>query len=242
MKKFFTAFSLVEMLITLGIMSVVMLITTLTLNTIVKTSAIAKYKTVTRHEIDFAIELMDRLLSDSNIADVFVFDTTEVRYYDPLLDKVVNDPGLSEEEIVDVYNSKLEPGVSGNEIHIRPYGYSIWVCIGYFTEEVESIIGSSTKEGEKPKGYLVKRTMTTLGDEGHVSCFDQSVSPTLLVLNSQEVNVTNFKVSYIQSASNNNVFYVDLTMEPVYWVANSSTIEKTVFRQAVITTQGLTWY
>ena len=235
MKKLFKAFSLVEMLITLAILSVVMLITTLTLNTIVKTSAIAKYKTVTRHEVDFAIELIDRLLSNSNVADVYVFDSSEVRYYDVQENQIRdNTESFSEEQIALKYDEELATGDEGNEIHVRPYGYPIWVCIGYFKDN----------NIEDPRGYLVKRTMTNLTDENHASCFDQGVEPTqpLLVLTSEEVSVTDFNVSYIKSASNNNVFYVDIMMEPIYWVGSSDKIQKEVFRQAVITTKGLTWY
>ena len=234
MKKLFNAFSLVEMLLTLAIMSIVMLITTLTLNTIVKTSAIAKAKTVTRHEVDFSIELIDRLLSNSNVNDVFVFDSSAVRYYDAEDNEVKDNASLSEGDVALPYINELATGVHGNEIHLRPYGYDIWVCIGYFKDN---------NTGDQ-RGYLVKRTMYNLTNDNHVSCFDQDIEDDqpLLVLTSEEVTVTDFNVSYIESVSNNNVFYVDLTMEPVYWVATTSTIGKSVIRQAVITTKGLTWY
>ncbi len=232
MRNSIKAFSLVEMLITLGIMAIVMIIASQTLNTVVKVSALTKYKTVTRTEMDFVIELMDRLLANSNIADVDIFNTTDVRYYDVQTESVVVSDEISQ-TLESIYSGSLEPGVSGNEVHIRPYGYSLWVCIGYF------------KDYEDPdnKGYMLKRTVSSLSS-GHESCFDpEYTSEPILVLESDEVNVQNFTVSYTRSASNNNVFYVDAQMEPVYWVAGgSSRIERSVFRQAIITTQGLTWY
>jgi len=231
MKNFFKAFSLVEMIITLGILSIVMLIATQTLVTIVRVSSISKYKTVTKNEIGFSMELIDRLLSNSSVADVYVYDTINARQYDPEAEAIVEvDPGTY--NLDEIYSIELAPGITGNEIHVRPYGYDIWACIALFMDVDNS------------KGYLVKRTMGSFAD-GHKSCFDTgvSLSDPLLVLVSDEVMVNEFKVSYTQSSSNNNIFYVDLEREPIYWVGGShAAIGKTVFRQAVITTQGLTWY
>jgi hypothetical protein len=65
----------------------------------------------------------------------------------------------------------------------------------------------------------------------------------MLVLNSENVTVNDFRVSYIKSSDVNNVFYVDLEMEPTMWVPGEDIpIEASVLRQAVVTTQGLTWY
>ena len=250
MKKL-KAFSLIEMIITLGIMAIVMLIATQTLNTMVRVSTITKYKTMARNELDFSVELVDRLLSNSNIADVYLYDSnndnidgnqavrtisfnTETGDYDiSVTDNYINDGVLES-----FYDSELQPGISGNEIHFRPYGYSIWVCLGYFRDTADE---QAIKDGNYT-GYFVKRTVTTL-QNGHGSCFDLSESPNdpLLVLTSEDVDVRDFDISYTQSTSNNNIFYVDMRMEPVPWV-NSSHIDKSVFRQAIVTTQGLTWY
>jgi prepilin-type N-terminal cleavage/methylation domain-containing protein len=239
MKKI-KAFSLVEMLITLGIMSIVLLIATETLNTIFRVSTISKFKTVTKNEIGFSIELVERLLSNSNVVDVYIYDSTPeegdaIRLYNP-------ETGMIEERILDnqareiFYRDELSTGDIGTEVHIRPYGYSLWVCLGYFK-------GS---EGYSDNGYLIKRTMTELSN-GHESCFNTGGSSVetypLLILNSEEVNVKDFRISYIKSSNINNVFYVDMEMEPTSWVpGDDSTISKSVIRQAIITTKGLTWY
>lgn len=232
MRKTFKAFSLVEMLLTLGIMSIVMLIATQTLNTIFRVSAITQFKTITKNEIGFSVELIERLLANSNVVDVFLYDTEGTRQYNEGTGKIETSGSSNLEE---VYGSAIENGDKGNELHIRPYGYSLWVCLGYFKGVVSP-----------EQGYLLKRTVTELPD-GHQSCFDTeriSVDTRpLFVLNSDEVKVNDFSISYIKSSNLNNVFYLDLEMEPVHWVPGSSgTIQRSVVRQAIITTQGLTWY
>lgn len=230
MKKKFEAFSLVEMLITLGIMSLVLLIATQTLVTIFKVSTITQLKTTARNEINFATDLMEKLLANSNVADVYIYEgTNDIRAYDSTNGTIFSEQ--SSDQLALEYDSRK--GDLGNEIHIRPYGYSLWVCIGYFNGyEDES------------SGYLIKRTLPDLND-GHHTCFDTDDIDTypILVLNSEDVNVNDFKISYIKSSDLNNVFYVDSEMEPVHWVpGDRSSMERAVFRQAIVTTQGLTWY
>jgi hypothetical protein len=230
MKKKFEAFSLVEMLITLGIMSLVLLIATQTLVTIFKVSTITQLKTTARNEINFATDLMEKLLANSNVADVYIYEgTNDIRAYDSTNGTIFSEQ--SSDQLALEYDSRK--GDLGNEIHIRPYGYSLWVCIGYFNGyEDES------------SGYLIKRTLPDLND-GHHTCFDTDDIGTypILVLNSEDVNVNDFKISYIKSSDLNNVFYVDSEMEPVHWVpGDRSSMERAVFRQAIVTTQGLTWY
>jgi len=232
MKKTFKAFSLVEMLITIGILSIVLLIATQTLNTVFRISAITQFKTVTKNEVGFSLELIERLLANSNVVDVYLYDTVDARTYNVETESIDTVPGAN---IPMIYGSRIESGITGNEIHIRPYGYGLWVCLGYFQ-------GVQNPE----QGYLLKRTTTTL-PSGHQSCFDTDEilidTHPLFVLNSDEVKVNEFSVSYIKSSNLNNVFYVNITMEPVNWVpGGNDQIQRSVVRQAVITTQGLTWY
>ncbi len=236
MKKQIAAFSLVEMLITIAILSIVMLIATQTLNTIFKVSTISRYKTVTRNEMGFALELVERLLANSNVVDVYIYDSSEVRAYNEGNDAIVNVDPQGEEVLEDnvalVYDQELDTADVGNEIHFRPYGYSLWVCIGYFKD---------VNSDDDTKGFLIKRTIDDLSD--HASCFSTDEDEPLMVLTSEDVQVNDFTVSYIKSSDINNVFHVNLTMEPTSWVpGESDLIERTVTRQATITTQGLTWY
>jgi prepilin-type N-terminal cleavage/methylation domain-containing protein len=253
MRKKLKAFSMVEMLITLAIMAIVMLIATQTLTTVFKVSTMTKLKTVTRNEIGFAVELTERLLANSNVVDVKIYDVSntttdpidddyenDVRYYNEDTGGIYTE--LASGEIEAIYTDDLSTADVGNEIHIRPYGYSLWVCLGYFHGYSDGEVNSN--------GYFLKRTVTSFPDGyGHESCFDTSaegpslVESPILVLNSDDVNVNDFRVSYIKSSDINNVFYIDLVMEPTHWVpGDQSNIEKAIYRQAIITTQGLTWY
>ena len=242
MKKF-KAFSLVEMIITLGIMAIVVLIATQTLNTVFRVSTISKFKTVTRNEMSFSVELIERLLANSNVVDVYLYDPTPnqsletpspiIRYYDEENNTIIENQN-SGINLQDFYNSELTSGDVGSELHIRPYGYSIWVCIGYFVDSEDHT-----------KGYLVKRTINSLDNGDHSSCFDMSYSSTenpILVLNSEDVKVNDFRISYIKSSDINNVFYINLEMEPTSWAPGETSLEKAVIRQAIVTTRGLTWY
>jgi hypothetical protein len=243
MKKSIPAFSLVEMLITIGILAIVMLIATQTLNTIFKVSTISRFKTITRNEVGFSLELVERLLANSNVVDVYLYDLSDpdapedknrtIRKYNEETGEMVDDDSFVPQI---TYDGQLENGELGTEVHIRPYGYNIWVCIGYF----------SGTEGYDDRGYLLKRTLVDFPEgEGHESCFAPGPvdENPILSLTSQDVKVNNFKVSYIRSTNLNNVFYVDLEMEPTSWApGDSSVIKKEVVRQAVITTKGLTWY
>lgn len=240
MRKF-KAFSLIEMLITLGIMSIVVLIATQTLNTVFRVSTISKFKTVTRNEMSFSMELVERLLANSNVKDVYIYNPTPsdgstepVRYYNEDTNKIVD------KALGDTYTGEMEIGDSGTEIHIRPYGYDMWVCIGFF-------MGEDTDGVATGKGYLLKRTLDQLDGENtnHASCFSSTYNSTedpILVLNSEDVNVNGFLVSYVKSTDINNVFYIDMEMEPTSWVPGESAIERAVIRQAIVTTKGLTWY
>lgn len=228
MKYKLKSFSLVEMILTLGILSIVFLMITKTLNTVVRVSAITRYKTATRNEADFIMELSERLLANSNINDIYVYQSSSVREFNP------ETYSFSDDDLIGVYDSGgLSVGEKGNEIHVRPYGFESWTCFGFFKDN----------DGN---GYLVKRSVNGMTDDaaGHQSCFEGSASTPepYLVLNSDDISVKDFKVSYTVSPSKNNLFYIDLVMEPLHWAPGETTIEKPIYRQSVITTQGLTWY
>jgi hypothetical protein len=225
MKYKLKSFSLVEMILTLAILSIVFLMTTKTLNTVVRVSTISRYKTATRNEADFIMELTERLLANSNINNIYIYDSTN-RRFDPEGD------GSFSGFVSGIYDSSLALGDYGNEIHVRPYGFESWTCFGFFIDE-----------DDPTKGYIVKRSvMGELPD--HSTCFAGSApdEEPYLVLNSDDISVKDFKVSYTKSPTENNLFYIDLVMEPLYWAPGETTIEKSIYRQSVITTQGLTWY
>ena len=234
MRKIFKAFSLVEMILTLGILSIVFLLTTRTLTTLIQVSTVTKYKTATRTEADFIVELVDRFLSNSKIDDMYIFDTRTCRSYDP-----TNGLGttLTNAELQECYLESLDLGVIGSEIHVRLSGYDQMTCIGFFRTDPSD---------QSSNGYILKKTVEFGDTNEHYECFDGSVfnetTYPVMVLNSKDITVKDFLVSYAQSESSNNIFYVDLEMEPLYWAPGMDNIEKAVLRQSIVTTQGLTWY
>lgn len=236
MRKEFRAFSLVEMIITLGILSIVFLLTTKTLTTLVKVSTVTKYKTATRSEADFTMELVSRFLSNSKIDDMYIFSSLSQWSFTPETGIVALNPST----LPSSYNTPQGVGQIGNELHVRLSGYDQMTCIGFFKED---------NGDPASKGYILKKTVDFDDSSEHHECFlggesdpfPESSYP-VMVLNDKDINVKDFSVSYAQSESSNNIFYVDLMMEPLYWAPGMDNIEKAVVRQAIVTTQGLTWY
>ena len=117
----------------------------------------------------------------------------------------------------------------GNEIHFRPYGYRDWICIGFFK--------STTNPDE---GYIIRTSANDLYNN-HESCFGGN-SPYLMVLNSDYVNINNFNISYTQSSDTNYMIRFDIESEPIDWyLGKDSPISRSVFRQGVVSTEGLIW-
>ncbi len=233
MRKKLRAFSLVEMIITLGILSIVFLLTTKTLTTLVQVSTVTQYKTATRSEADFIMELVSRFLSNSHIDDMYIFNTTSEWSYTPETGIVAINP----ETLPDSYNIPQGVGQTGNELHVRLSGYDQMTCIGFFKEDYNDA---------RSKGYILKKTVDFGDTNEHYQCFnntdfDEAIYP-VMVLNAEDITVKDFQVSYAKSESSNNIFYVDLTMEPLYWAPGMDHIEKAVVRQSIVTAQGLTWY
>ena len=58
------------------------------------------------------------------------------------------------------------------------------------------------------------------------------------------VDVMSFSIDYIQVADNrNSMFIIDATLQPLYWpVRETFPITREVSRQAVVSTEALTWY
>jgi prepilin-type N-terminal cleavage/methylation domain-containing protein len=234
MKKF-NAFSLIEMLLTLVILTIVFLLTTKTLTTLIQVSTITKYKTMTRNEADFAMEFIERILANSNVKregdDIFIYNTSQMRAFNPATGTIIPNPSVPATTLLAEYNSTTVNGDVGTEFHVKPYKYPGWMCVGFFIDSIDS-----------ERGYLLKRSVDTLPN--HMSCFDSTnidIYP-IMVLNSENINVNDFKISFHKSDLINNIFYVDMEFEPLYWTTSSSPIEKAVIRQSVVTTQGLTWY
>ena len=225
MYKKYEGFSLVEMLLTIAIIGVVMLISSITLTTLIKVSTVASNKIRARNESEFVLELVRRTVRNSDPSDVYIFDSSQARQYKPDDETFVNDP----QYIEGAYSTILEENVSGNEIHFRPYGYKDWICLAFF------------RSSEDPsKGYILRTSAQDLFNQ-HQDCFGEEAEY-LMVLNSDYVNINDFVIRYTVSNDANYIIRFDIESEPVDWyLGKGAPINKTVYRQGIVSTEGLIW-
>lgn len=222
--KIYEGFSLVEMLLTMIIIGFVFLLVSTVLSTLIKVSTISTAKTTVRSESEFILELIRRNVRNSNVGDVLIYSTSG-RTYD----------GETIVESGDIlgYDSPLDAGEEGNEIHFRPNGYSRWVCIGFFLDTDDPDVG-----------YILKSSTDDMSSD-HSICFDQDTSDYekyTIQLNSEDVDIDSFRVKYIESTYENYMIIADISAEPVYWYEGSGKLfNREVNRQVVVSTEGLTW-
>ena len=230
-KEKYEGFSLVEMLITIAIMGTVMIISSTVLSTLIRVSTVASNKIRARNESEFVLELLRRTIRNSDPSDVYVFSSNAPvgvypgRFYDPENDIIV---GEVDEEAV--YTNGLPEGVVGNEIQFRPYGFSNWLCLGYF------------KDIDDPdKGYILWTSGDDLRDN-HENCFADSPSSCLMLLNSDYINITDFGISYMESADGNYIITFDILSEPMNWyLGPNAVVDREVHRRGVVSTEGVVW-
>lgn len=224
-KEKYEAFSLIEMLITISIMSVVMLMSSSVLTTLIKVSTVASNKIRARNESEFVLELMRRTIRNSDPSDVYIFNSIEERKFD--IEQETIEGSLVEE----VYEQSNGENEIGNEIQFRPYGYRDWICLGFF---------KSSEDEEK--GYMLWTSAEDLGGD-HSRCFDLTGPESyLMVLNSEYINIKNFEVSYIQSSDGNYIISFEILSEPLNWYLGAkSPINREILRQATVSTEGITW-
>lgn len=220
-------FSLIEMLITIVIIAVVMLLTTVTLTTLIKASASSSTRTTVREEGEFILELMKRTVRNSHTEDILVYDVpSRVYNVQTGLTEVIDDQAED-------YTSGLGEGTPGTEIHFRPTGYNRWVCIGFFKDSID-----------ETNGYILKSSALNLSGK-HEDCFDGSKEDYLrntMLLNSDEVDINAMLIEYFSTRGDNKLMTVDVELESQYLIpGQKDDIKPTIFRQAVISTQKLTW-
>lgn len=226
--KKYMGFSLIEMLMTIMILSIVMLMVATTLNTVIKVSNTANSKNQARSDINFIMDLLNRSISNSQLDDIYIFNSSSVRRFN----LTTGLPTISTIGSTDVsYNTtdyELANIVNANEIHVKLYGYTVWTCFGYF------------KDSNDEYGYLVKATAPDLTD--HSTCFNDTAVVT--VLNSFSVDVKDLTIKYLDVGDEkNSMFIIDATLDPLFWpVSDSFPVTKEVTRQIVVSTEALTWY
>lgn len=223
----YEAYSLVEMLITIVIIGIVMLIASVTLTTLIKISTVSSNKTRVRTESEFVLELVRRTVRNSNPSDVYIYDSSSARKYDPELNSVIDELGAN---LPTIYGTSLGENQVGNEIHFRPYGYESWVCIGFFTSAANPEVG-----------YIVKTTASDLTGR-HQNCFTNGFTGYLIPLNSEIVDIDNFDIAYTILDDSNYMIRFDIDAEPTEWYLSfGAPVRKEVHRQAVVSTEGIVW-
>ncbi len=204
--EYYEGFSLIEMLITIAIMGMLLVLVGQTFAVMVKTSIKTEMKTAARNDVDVAKKIMESYLKSTDVDNVSIYDSSNIREFDPSLGKITtfgnNDIGDPLDEGVD----------TGNEVHITPFNTDRKICIGYFKESTDS-----------SRGVLMKSSMPA--SESASSCFDSdsnSYKLNAMVLNSEEVSIEDFNARYI-STEENVVFEIEISAVPKAWPGGSPT-------------------
>lgn len=238
--KMYKGFSLIEMLLTIVILTVVMLLVASTLNTVIKVSNTANSKNLARSDVNYIMDQYSRLISNSDLDDIYLYNSAN---YNPNADTYsssIRYLGVDANGVpviktqpdgdLDLYGIADRPvdGAVGTEIHVRLYGYPLWTCLGYFRDELNNY------------GYIVKTTKADLSD--HSTCFEEGAI--INILHSFSVDATDFSIRYVDIGDDkNSMFIINAGLTPLYWpVSDAFPVTKEVNRQIVISTESLTWY
>jgi len=224
MNKKYEGVSLVEMLLTMVILSFVMILTGLLLTTLITTSAVSKSRTMVRSDTEFIMELIKRNVRNSQPQEINLFRISN-RGFDVQNNRIVTLVPNKEAG----YEVPILEGDIGTELHFRPLGSEKWVCIGYFPDSYNQDIGyilqSSTLDLSKPE-----------------DCFNSSNAfRSILILNSEDTDVDNLDISFFYGVDDNVIYTVQSSMKPKYWVGNKMGIKPEYVKQTIVSTQKLTW-
>ncbi len=122
----YTAFSLLEMIITTFIVGFIMTVVALVLTTLIKVSVVTTNKTAARNDSEFVLELLRRNVKSSNPSEVSLYNTVEKRTYNKDTGKV---------SVGGDFTTSVAKNKPANEIHFRPQGSQNWVCLAYYNKE-----------------------------------------------------------------------------------------------------------
>ncbi|MCC7290058.1 prepilin-type N-terminal cleavage/methylation domain-containing protein [bacterium] len=216
--------SLVEMLITIVIITTVVLMASITLTTLIRTSAVTSARTTARQESEFVIELVRRSIRNSHTDDIRFYNVSG-RLYDESMSKIINSG------TVQGYDQAVGEGLSSSEIHFRPSGYNRWVCIGYFPTL-----------SDQTKGYILKSSYPD--NIAPASCFDSDnieYMQNAVVLNNSEVFADQFEMHHYSTPSGNVLITIAIEMKSKYEMSFSKNVQPAYYKQALVATQKLTW-
>jgi prepilin-type N-terminal cleavage/methylation domain-containing protein len=235
--KSYTAFTLMEMIVTLAIMAIVFLLISATFMAIVKASIISNSLMSTRDEADLALRVIENSVKQSDPEYVMIYNSSGVRTYTASTFRV-NNTG-SPTDIATVYGTKVAMGSqAGNEIHMLPQGSDRWICIGYF-------IDPSTNHG-----YLLKTSSKAIATPAdHDNCFDPSFDDykkNTIQLTTDGFNIVDdpavpddgLRMSYFYGDNENTIYFLEVTAAPYRWFGDTKPLQ--IVRQSVVTTRKLT--
>jgi len=230
-KKNYAGFSLLEMIITVAIISILIVFVSFSITTMIRSSIISTIRFESRNETELIFELIRKNISQTDPSNIRVYNSLAVRNYDRDLSRVVGEADGSKGSLGLAYQNPLDEGVEGgNEIHILPSGSTRWICIGYF-------------ETEDGQGYIVKTSYPSFTSEAdHQQCFNsttQEYRKNAMVLNSDTIDVQSFSVNYYLQSSGNAIFTIDTITASTKKYGAQEIPELT--RQLVVTTQKLTF-
>lgn len=245
--KQYEGFSLIEMLFTIVILSIVMLLVATTLNTVIKTSQTANSKNQARSDVNYIINMYERLITNSNLDDIKMYNSLGKRKFGFDTNGI---PRIETQGSTPTYTPLTNDGDSGNEIHVRLYGTDYWTCIGYFRNDYDDSYTNPPPEIQY--GYIVKAIMKDEADATeHANCFNQDVTITLLHSYSNNIMVRNptgydnlpFDMRYIKVDENNSMFTIRVSVEPLWWPIKGTYLkQRWVTRQLAVSTKALTRY
>jgi type II secretory pathway pseudopilin PulG len=236
----YDALSLVEMLITIVILGMVLIVVSVTLTSMIKASAISSAKTQSRNESEFIFEVLKKHIKNADADQIVVYGVQgrKVRDNGSLINSDPGKVGQSFEGVMSGSGSVGEvledTGLKGNEIQLRPIGSSDWVCFALYPAENYT----PKPDGTQTFGYLVKG----IGKSAGRDCLEPGSTVVVTPLNIDDINVTDFDVSYYRTPSGNFSFIIDLEVEPEHWIPGSqSKFEPKYRRQIVVSTEKLTY-
>lgn len=247
--KQYEGFSLVEMLMTIAILSIVMLLVASTLNTVIRTSQTANSKNQARSDVNYIVNTYERLITNSDLEDIKMYNSLAFRKFgftESRIPQIQTIETLPDPEYVPITTD----GGLGNEIHVRLYGTNYWTCIGYFRNGYDGNYYPSSSTIKY--GYIVKAIMKDSVTVDHSSCFNSEATITLLHSYSNNIMVKNpsadytnipFKMEYIEVDENNSMFNIRVSVQPLWWPLKGTYLKQSwVTRELAVSTKALTRY
>jgi len=212
-------YSLVEMLISLALISGVLILVGLVLTTMIKTSIMADIRTLARTESEFLAAIMQRNIENSIPNNIFLFKRAS-----PYL---LENGNLIVNESIE-FNQVAFSGEIANEIHMLPASSDHWICIATGREIIEG----------REHVYIMRTAASTAlissyGDmESHASCFNPSknseVYDYLTYFNSEQVSISTGEDSYafelrgVKAPSGNLYIQSRIGVSPISWIGGTN--------------------